>query len=113
MKLLLDENISWRLIKKLSLNFADIIHVNSLNIDQPASDIFIWNYAKTNGYTIVTKDDDFEKIVLLKKSSPKLIYLKTFNLNTNEIADLIIQNKDNIVTFIKSVDNDIFEIYSN
>ena len=84
-----------------------------MQINQPASDISIWNYAKANGYTIVTKDDDFEKIVLLKKAPPKLIYLKTFNLNTNKISDLIIENKDDIITFINSTENDILEIYSN
>ena len=113
MKLLLDENLSWRLIKKVSLVFTEVTHVNSLQINQPASDISIWNYAKANGYTIVTKDDDFEKIVLLKKAPPKLIYLKTFNLNTNKISDLIIENKDDIITFINSTENDILEIYSN
>lgn len=113
MKLLLDENLSWRLIKKVSLVFTEVTHVNSLQINQPASDISIWNYAKANGYTIVTKDDDFEKIVLIKKAPPKLIYLKTFNLNTNKISDLIIENKDDIITFINSTENDILEIYSN
>ena len=44
------------------------------------SDISIWNYAKEEGYTIASKDDNFEKIILLKKALPKFIYLKIFYL---------------------------------
>lgn len=112
MKLLLDENISWRLVKKLSSVFPETIHVSSLNIVQPANDTAIWNYAKLNNYTIVSKDDDFEKIVLINKAPPKLIFLKTFNLNTDKISELIIENKELIISFINSNKNDIFEIYS-
>lgn len=112
MKLLLDENLSWRLVKKLSNNFATVTHVSSLPLNQPASDISIWNFAKAEGYTIVSKDDDFEKLVLLKKAPPKFIFLKIFNLDTNNIADLIIENKDIISAFFTSKENDILEIYS-
>jgi predicted nuclease of predicted toxin-antitoxin system len=66
-----------------------------------------------NGFTIISKDDDFEKIVLLRKAPPKLIYLKTYNLDTKKLIDLIIKNKDKIVEFDNSKENDIFEIYSN
>jgi predicted nuclease of predicted toxin-antitoxin system len=76
-KLLLDENLSWRIIKKLSPFFEEIIHSFDIKILQPADDISIWNYAKKNGFTIISKDDDFEKIVLLRRAPPKLIYLKT------------------------------------
>lgn len=113
MKLLLDENLSWRMIKPLSPFFEEIVHASNLKIPQPANDISIWNYAKKYGYTILSKDDDFEKIVLFRKAPPKLIYLKTYNLDTKKLVDLIIENKDKITEFIGSDDNDIFEIYCN
>lgn len=113
MKLLLDENLSWRMIKKLTLHFSEVVHASELKISQPADDISIWNYAKKNGFTIISKDDDFEKIVLLRKAPPKLIYLKTYNLNTKKLVSLILKNKDRINEFVTSEENDIFEIYSN
>jgi predicted nuclease of predicted toxin-antitoxin system len=112
-KLLLDENLSWRMIKKLSPFFEEVVHASDLKIIQPADDISIWNYAKKNGFTILSKDDDFEKIVLLRKAPPKLIYLKTYNLDTNKLVDLILGNKDKLIQFVQSDENDIFEIYSN
>jgi predicted nuclease of predicted toxin-antitoxin system len=113
MKLLLDENLSWRMIKMLESISEEIIHVSNLKITQPADDISIWNYAKKNGFTIISKDDDFEKIVLLRKAPPKLIYLKTYNLDTKKLVNLILEYKEKIVDFVNSNENDIFEIYSN
>jgi len=113
MKLLLDENLSWRMIKMLVPISKEIIRVSDLKITQPAEDISIWNYAKKNGFTIISKDDDFEKIVLLKKAPPKLIYLKTYNLDTKKLVDLLLENKGKIIEFVNSNENDIFEIYSN
>lgn len=66
---------------------------------------------KINGFTIVSKDDDFEKIALLRKAPPKLIFLKTFNLNTGQLVDLMVSNKDKIIAFCNSLENDILEIY--
>lgn len=113
MKLLLDENLSWRMIKQLTLIFAEVIHASELKIKQTADDISIWDYSKKYGFTIISKDDDFEKIVLLRKAPPKLIYLKTYNLDAKKLVDLILENKDKIIKFIDSEENDIFEIYSN
>lgn len=112
MKLLLDENISWRIVKKISPFFTEVVHVSELQIIQPATDITIWSYAKTNNFTIVSKDDDFEKIVLVRKAPPKFIHLKTYNLNTEKLAELLIKNSKKISEFINS-NEEIFEIYSN
>ncbi len=101
------------MIKQLTPFFTEVVHASKLKIIQPTNDISIWNYAQKNGFTTISKDDDFEKIVLLRKAPPKLIYLKTFNLDTNKLVDLILENKDKIIEFINSDQNDIFEIYSN
>lgn len=101
------------MIKQLKPFFEEVVHVSELKIIQPANDISIWNYAKENEFTIISKDDDFEKIVLLRKAPPKLIYLKTYNLDTKNLVNLILKNKDKIIEFIDSDENDIFEIYYN
>jgi len=83
MKLLLDANISWRIIKLIENDFLDCSHANNIKINQPAKDIEIWEFVIQNDFTIVTHDDDFEKLLLLKGAPPKVIILKTFNKNTN------------------------------
>ena len=111
MKLLLDANLSWRLIKKLNPHFNDIVHAKDIQGIQPIKDIEIWKFAKKNGFTIVSKDDDFEKLAILKKSPPKVIFLKTFNSNTDKIAEILINNKLKISEFCSSNTDEILEIY--
>jgi len=57
MKLLFDENISFRILREIQSLFPDSIHVNSSKLEDNR-DITIWNYAKQNNFTIVTFDED-------------------------------------------------------
>jgi len=111
MKLLLDANISWRIIKLIENDFSNSFHSKDIKIIQPAKDIEIWEFAKQNQFTILTHDDDFEKLSLLKGSPPKIIILKTFNKNTKEIAELLISKKEIIESFISNNELMILEIY--
>ena len=63
MKILLDANLSWRLIKKLSPYFDEVFHSINLPYNQPIKDLVIWDFAKKENFNIITQDDDFEKIL--------------------------------------------------
>ena len=63
MKILLDANLSWRLIKKLSPYFDEVLHSSNLPYNQPIKDLVIWDFAKKENFNIITQDDDFEKIL--------------------------------------------------
>ena len=43
MKLLLDANLSWRMIPNLKHYFEDCLHVDNIGIITPAKDLEIWN----------------------------------------------------------------------
>ena len=58
MKLLLDENLSRRLVPKLLDVFPGTIHVADVDMLR-TPDPDIWLYATENDFTIITKDDDF------------------------------------------------------
>lgn len=111
MKLLLDANISWRIIKLIANDFSDCLHSNEIKVPQPAKDIAIWEFAKKKDFTILTHDDDFEKLLLLKGAPPKVIILKTFNKNTKEIAELLISKKEIIESFTSNDQLMILEVY--
>ncbi|MEN2400511.1 DUF5615 family PIN-like protein [Flavobacterium sp. MC2016-06] len=111
MKLLLDANISWRIVKLVGNDFSNCFHSKDIKINQPAKDIEIWEFAKQNQFTILTHDDDFEKLLLLKGAPPKVIILKTFNKNTKEIAELLISKKEIIESFVSNKELMILEIY--
>ena len=111
MRLLLDANISWRIIKLIENDFQNSFHSKDIQTKQPAKDIEIWEFAKGNNLTILTHDDDFEKLLLLKGTPPKVIILKTFNKNTKQICELLISKKEIIKSFITNHDLMILEIY--
>ncbi|HWF43159.1 MAG TPA: DUF5615 family PIN-like protein [Candidatus Kapabacteria bacterium] len=58
MKFLFDENLSFKLCRLLSDIFPDSQQVKILNLEA-ADDREIWNYAKSEGLTLVTQDSDF------------------------------------------------------
>ena len=96
MKLLLDANISWKLVKILKHPFGECVHVDSIGLKVPAEDVDIWNYALENEYIIITKDNDF--IDLLEKNGfpPKVVLLRTENSSTQALAELLINAKQMI-----------------
>lgn len=61
MRLLFDENTSYRIIKKLQKEFPEAIHVSSVNL-LATKDMDIFEYAKQNGFHIVTFDEDYYTI---------------------------------------------------
>ena len=55
MRLLLDANLSWRMIAVLQQHFEDCFLVDRVaELEVPASDTAIWNYANNNDLIIVT-----------------------------------------------------------
>jgi predicted nuclease of predicted toxin-antitoxin system len=93
MKILLDANISWKLAKILSPIFGECVHVDLIGLDVPVSDIEIWNYALSNGYTIVTKDNDFVDLLKINGFPPKIVLLKTGNNSSMALTKLLINAK--------------------
>ncbi len=53
----------------------------------------------------------FEKLLLLNGTPPKVIVLKTFNQNTKQLAQTLINKKTTIESFILNDELMILEIY--
>ena len=65
MKLLLDENLSRRIIPFLQSAYPESSQVTLLGMET-ATDDEIWRYAKNNGFVIVTRDSDFHERSLIE-----------------------------------------------
>jgi predicted nuclease of predicted toxin-antitoxin system len=109
MRLIADENISWRL-KRLIPQWA-ILPSNEISPHQRLSDLRIWQYAEANNYNILTFDEDFSELQNLLSFPPKIIWLRTGNLSTNEIASVLINLQNEIADFLKNDELGIYEIY--
>ena len=99
MRLLFDQNISFRLISKVKHLYPDAIQVRAVGLEN-LTDIEIWQYAKKNGYTIVTFDADFYEINILKGQPPKILWLRTGNTSTDNLVKLLEENYELISEFI-------------
>jgi predicted nuclease of predicted toxin-antitoxin system len=99
MKLLLDQNISFRITSKIQDLFPGSKQVRELGLEN-SKDSFIWNYAKENNYCIVTFDGDFYDLGLIKGSSPKVLWLRLGNTSTQNIETVLRKNYDLIKTFL-------------
>ena len=111
MKLLLDANISWRLVAKLQTDFTDCFHVDHIGLSIPAKDVEIWNHALTTGLIIITNDDDFLNLANVKGFPPKVVLLRTGNQSSTYIAALLIKHKDDIDALYQSGDYGFLEIF--
>lgn len=91
MKLLVDENLPPRLVQELADLFPGSVHVGAADLAS-IPDAVIWEYAKANGFTFVTKDKDFSSLSLAWGAPPKVILLQTGNCSTTELVSLIRKN---------------------
>ena len=101
MKLLFDANLSPKLVKRLSDLFAGSVHLFSLPLRRNEDDSVIWEYAKHNGYHIITTDgDDYPPLVKQFGPPPKL--LESWQYPT-VIAEQVIRKNALVITeFLQS-----------
>ena len=95
MKLLLDENLSRRLVPFLQSDFPGSSHVSLLGLEQ-ASDREIWDYARVQGFVIVTRDADFSEISSLHGQPPQVIWLRLRNTAKAPLLNLLCAQREMI-----------------
>lgn len=88
MKLLFDQNLSRKLVSKLSDIFPNSSHIHFHQLAE-ANDSEIWEFAKTNDFCIVTQDADFAEKSLLYGSPPQVVWLRCGNAPTREVEALL------------------------
>jgi predicted nuclease of predicted toxin-antitoxin system len=103
MKLLLDENLSRRLVPFLQHDYPGSNQVVLMGMES-ASDKEVWQRAKEDGYVIVTRDADFQELSLVWGQPPKIIRLKTLNQNRAATLKILIDNKDAITESLETHD---------
>lgn len=98
MKLLLDNNLSFKIVKHLQTDFSGSDHIRNV-LATTADDLAIWEYAKRNGFVILTKDNDFDERSQLNGCPPKVIHLICGNVTTKQLIAILQNQKDNILQF--------------
>ena len=88
MKLLLDENLSPRLVARLVSLFSDLTHVRDVGLRQ-AKDQEIWDWATISAYNIVTSDSDFVDTSERLGWPPKVIHIAQCDFPFRVIEDMV------------------------
>lgn len=102
MKLLLDFNLSPKLVAMIADLWPDSTHIRTAGFAGETPDEVIWQYAKQNGFAILTCDYDFLGLARRYGHPPQLIHLEEMNYPTRLAAELIRAQAVAISEFEKS-----------
>ncbi len=100
-KLLLDENLSDRIISRIADLFPGSTHIKTVDLSK-ADDLVVWEWAKQHEFTIVSKDTDFHQRAILFGHPPKFIWLRVGNCETSLITNLLRSRYQVIRKFIEN-----------
>ena len=101
MKLLFDQNLSFKLVRGLEDLFPKSSQVRLLGLDR-ADDQAVWEYARQNDYVLVTQDVDYSNLSALRGYPPKIIWLRCGNQPTAFVEALLRQNQNRIIQFLNN-----------
>jgi len=110
MKLLFDQNLSFKLCQLLADLFPNSNQVRLLGMAE-ADDGVIWDYAKANGFTLVSQDVDFADMATLYGPPPKVIWLRCGNQPTNAVEQRLRDHSEVLQTFSRDPAAACWEIY--
>lgn len=103
MKLLFDQNLSYKLALSLADLFPDSTHVREVRL-QEAADSVVWESAKQHGFMIVSKDSNFHQRSFVFGFPPKVIWVQLGNCTTTEVEKLIRRDFGAIKAFYENTE---------
>lgn len=109
MKLLFDQNLSFRLAEALDDLFPGSTQVRLVGLDR-ADDLTVWSRAAQDGYALVSQDSDFAELATLRGSPPKVIWLRCGNRPTAFVEALLRHHASAIRLFEDAADLDCLAI---
>jgi predicted nuclease of predicted toxin-antitoxin system len=98
MKLLFDHNLLYKLVGRLADLFPDSAHVRNVNLHE-ADDRVVWEYARTNGFAIVSKDEDCHQLSFLYGAPPKVVWVRLGNCTTADIEQALRHHHTDLLHF--------------
>jgi len=110
MKLLFDQNLSFKLCFRLKDLFPNSQQVRLLGLSE-SDDRDIWHYCGTNDFVLVTQDSDFADLAAVFGSPPQVVWLRCGNQPTSIIERLLREQFETIEAFTGNATATCLEIY--
>ena len=82
------ENLAERLVRDLADVYPGSTHVRMLG-QGGADDRAIWSWAASEGFLLVTKDEDFHRLSILLGPPPKVVWIRLGNCATTDVERLL------------------------
>ncbi|MGH3089379.1 MAG: DUF5615 family PIN-like protein [Rubrobacteraceae bacterium] len=109
MRLLFDQNLSFRLARLLEDVYPDSLRVRDIGLLE-ADDTAIWRHAAEHDLVIVSKDSDFHQMSLLYGHPPKTVWLRVGNAPTSTVAGLLRERQATMQRFHDDPDSAILAL---
>jgi predicted nuclease of predicted toxin-antitoxin system len=97
-KLLFDQNLSFKLVRRLADLYSDSAHVRDVGLAS-ADDNVVWDYARAHGFVIVSKDSDFYQRSLVIGHPPKVVWIRRGNCSTTDIEEILRRHVGDVLAF--------------
>lgn len=98
MKLLFDQNLPRSLVRRFQETFPGSAHVAEVGLNE-ATDELIFEYARAEGFTIVSKDSDFRQLSFVLGAPPKVIWLRIGNSSVTELVEVVSEHQARMLRF--------------
>ena len=95
--------MSHNLARLLEDIFPNSVHVRDVGL-KAADDPLVWEYAKDNGFILVSKDADMHQRSFLFGPPPKVVWVRLGNCSTADVERLLRQNVSGINVFFDDPD---------
>lgn len=99
-KLLLDQNLSHRLIPRIVQSYPGSMHVQTVGL-AAASDEVVWTYAREQGLIITSKDADFHQRSFVRGAPPKVVWIRRGNCTTKDIETILQMYRGTVCAFAR------------
>jgi|SRR6266850_3443438 len=98
MKLFFDHHLFCKLVGRLADLFPNWEHVRNVSL-HAADDRVVWEYARANGFAIVSKDKDFHQLRFLSGAPPKVVWVRLGNCTTTDIELALWRHHTDLLKF--------------
>ncbi len=108
-RLFLDEPLSEELCTTLADLFPGSLHIRLLG-HGGAADAVVWDLARQRDCLVVSKDEDFHRLAVLRGAPPKFVWIRLGNCTTDDIEQLLRRHHDDIIRFSEQHEATVLEL---
>jgi predicted nuclease of predicted toxin-antitoxin system len=98
-RVLFDEQLSESLLRQLQDLCPDAVHIRQVGLGGAADEV-VWQRAIDLGCVLLTKDEDFHRLSVLKGAPPKVVWLRVGNCATDDVEQLVRKHWPRLLVFV-------------